>query len=204
MKRVIATLATTVALGVGGGTVVAWASGAPEIDSTAANVTLNPTTLQSRACPGEDGARYVTYTGTWKGSEADLGWPTDYTPMTGPLTLNNVVWTVKVSGSDPRLAPGLLNATAVLVRGDGSGTVVYSGPLTLITQGIPEDPQQVSQVLGRGLIDASTFTAGVKDGGSVAANVELNITPTLAATGKFGQASYGFPDFSVATNNHTC
>ena len=56
----------------------------------------------------------------------------------------------------------------------------------------------------RGWLNAATYTNGVADGGSLLANVELQIGAGFAANGEFGNSSMGILDYSVTTNNQTC
>ena len=95
---------------------------------------------------------------------------------------------------------------------DPSNTfVVYSGNLTLITQGLPN---QSDLILGRGWIIANTSVQGVPDGNQILANVDVSIQaaggpPTFAMNGEFGDAPppvTGGPvkAYSVATNGQTC
>ncbi len=79
----------------------------------------------------------------------------------------------------------------------------YRGPLTLITQGLPSDATANGKVSARGWINAATFTKGKPDGGSLLANVELQINVSLAAAGEFG-TTMNFPDYSVTYNNLSC
>jgi hypothetical protein len=198
MKRTVAATVAALALAGGVGAGVAVASGQPEVDQANATIQLNSAKFVPTSCAGEDGINYVTFRGAWKGGETD-GTPgsTDYN-LSGPLTISKVVWTVNLS-----TLRGVLHGVATL-RAAGTTTVTtYTGPITLVTQGLPNSASG-SAVPARGWIAARTFTNGAADGGSLLANVELSIGPAFAANGQFGNGSMGFPDFSVATNNQTC
>lgn len=173
--------------------------GIPEIDK--ANVTMRLTANPAfvpKTCDGEDGITYRTYRGTWKGSETEVT-PglTDY-DLSGPLTIAKVEWTINLKSQR-----GVLTGTATLKPASGGKGNTYSGPLTLITQGIPS--QDVSAA-ARGWLVAPTYVAGVADGGKILANVELKINASFAANGGFGDAAplFGTPSYSVATINRTC
>jgi hypothetical protein len=180
------------------GTGVAFAaasSGVPEVDEANATIQLAPAKFVPTACAGEDGISYVTYRGTWNGGETDTTpGSTDYS-LTGPLTIKSVVWTINLS-----TGRGLLRGKATLT---GASTKIrtYYGALTLITQGLPAAGAVVQ---ARGWESAATYTNGVADGGSLLANVELQIGAGFAANGLFGNASMGINDISVATNNKVC
>jgi hypothetical protein len=198
MKRVLVALAASAIFAAGAGITVAAASGAPEVDEANATMQLGAAKFVPTGCPGEDGISYVTYRGTWKGGETDLTpGSTDYN-LSGNLTISKVVWTINLTTDR-----GLLRGTAALTTPSSAGGTVktYSGPLTLITQGLPAAGAVVS---ARGWINAGTYTNGVADGGSLLANVELSIGAGFAANGEFGNQTMNFPDFSVATNNQTC
>jgi hypothetical protein len=182
------------------GIVLASAAGVPEIDEANATIAVKAApTFASTACTGEDGISYVTFRGTWKGVETEVtpGF-TDYN-LSGPLKVANVVWTINT-----QTLRGVLTGTATLY-GSTAGTVkTYSGPLTLITEGIPNSAG--TAVPARGWIKANTYTSGVLDGGSLLANVEFKILLGFAATGQFGDApgSLGIADYSVTTANQAC
>jgi hypothetical protein len=200
-KRVLVPIATIVALAISGG--VAYAVvGAPEVDRANVTISVKPVVaFKSTSCVGEDGISYVTYRGTWKGGEHEVtpGF-TDYN-LTGPFQIKPVVWTINLT-----TGRGVLNGTATL-KTPATGLLIYSGPLTLITQGLPNTG---NGVLGRGWISAPTYGsvdgANVPDGGSLLANVEFQITNTFAATAHFGDAApfTGIPNYSVTFNNLTC
>ncbi|HEV2360928.1 MAG TPA: hypothetical protein VGS21_04430, partial [Acidimicrobiales bacterium] len=160
MRRIIATaLVGAIVLGAAG---VAFAAGIPEIDEANAAIKLQPSSpFTARACLGEDGIKYVTYRGTWTGAETDLTpGSTDYN-LSGPMTVRNIVWTINLTTQRGVLkgAANVSEATPIAV------VPVYSGPLTLITQGLPSTAG--TPVNGRGSIYASTYTSGKLDGGSL-------------------------------------
>jgi len=200
MKRVFVALATSALIATGTGiAVAAAASGVPEVDEANATIQLAPARFVPTACPGEDGISYVTFRGSWKGGETDLTpGSTDYN-LTGNLTVTKVVWTINLTTDR-----GLLRGTALLtgVSSSGSSLKTYSGPLTMITQGLPNTAG--ATVPARGFLNAKTYTNGVADGGSLLANVEFQIGGGFAANGEFGNGSMGIPDFSVTTNNQVC
>jgi hypothetical protein len=202
MKRTIAALATglVIAAGAGIGATVAAAAGSPEIDAANATIQLPKTTFAITRCAGEDGEFYETLRGHWTGGETDVTpGSTDYN-LTGKLAVNNVVWTINL-----KTQRGVLHGNAVLTSIPATTAVpqkTYAGPITLITQGDPTGAAN-GTTAARGWINAPTFTNKVADGGSLLANVEMQILPSFSANGEFG-GSMGFPDFSVATNNQTC
>jgi hypothetical protein len=197
MRRILIVAAT--AAGLFATTIAAVAIvGTPEIDQ--ANVTMRLTAKPAfvpKACPGEDGIGYRTYRGTWKGTESEVT-PglTDY-DLTGPIAITRVEWTINL-----KTQRGVLTGTATLNSPTGKGRI-YSGPLTLITQRIPNANQSAA---ARGWLSAATFTDNVADGGKVLANVELKIDAAFAATGGFGDAAplFSTPSYSVATADRTC
>ena len=176
---------------------------APEIDRANANIQLSGT-LASKTCNGEDilattgrPTPYITYSGTWKGSEGQvLPDPTDY-PLSGALRVGGIHWTINLN-----TGRGVLTGKAVLTSSAANATT-YSGTLTVVTQGVPAAGAVVA---GRGFLTASFLlpddgVAGPNDDHLVA-NVEFpRLTPTGAA-GFFGDAAGAptIPDFSVVTN----
>ena len=177
---------------------LAAAAGVPEIDRANATFNLDPVDPFTHVtCAGEDGPiPYRTFTGgSWKGAENETtpGF-TDYV-LTNSILVNNPLWTVNLSTKR-----GVL--TAHIRLSDPNGAPVYSGRLTLITQGLPMS----ATVRGRGWIDAPTFTSGTPDGGTLLANVEISFDPALVGSGTFGDAAppLGFGNFSVTTVNQTC
>jgi hypothetical protein len=82
-----------------------------------------------------------------------------------------------------------------------TGGSVYSGKLTLVTQGVPST---TAQAVGRGWINAAITQPdeAVSPGDdSLIANVEFRIGPA-GGSGQFGDVpgSLGVPDFSAVTN----
>jgi hypothetical protein len=204
MKRfsvLLAALAACAAVGAGGAAIAA-AAGQPEIDRANANIQVAPSKVAVTKCLGEDGIPYETFTSSWKGGEAEnVPGSTDYN-LSGTFTVSKLVWTINMATQR-----GVLTGTATLKSPPPGGTATqttYSGPLRLITQGIPDSAG--AYVPARGWIDANTYTGNVKDGGSLLANVEFQIAPSLAAHGQFGDLnpSLNIPDYSVVTNNQVC
>jgi len=201
MKRFIVGLATSVAVVVGTAGIALAGAGGPEIDNAAASIQLQPAKFVPTTCVGVNSVNYVTYRGTWKGSETALATNATTYNLTGALTVSNVVWTINLSTDQ-----GVLRGTAKLVSqspAGGPSSVTYAGPLTLVTQGLPQDTTAAAGASARGWINAHTYTGGKVDGGSLLANVEFEIQPSFAANGEFG-ASMGFSDYSVAFNNTVC
>ncbi len=197
MRRILIVAAT--AAGLFATTIAAVAIvGTPEIDQ--ANVNIRMTAKPAfvlKACQGEDGIGYRTYRGTWKGAETEVT-PglTDY-DLTGPITVGRVEWTINLKSQR-----GVLTGIATVTSPTGSGRI-YQGPLTLITQRIPNAQQAAA---ARGWLAGATFTDNVADGGKVLANVELKIDAAFTASGGFGDAAalFGTPSYSVATADRTC
>jgi hypothetical protein len=199
VKRLIAALSATAVMAIGGGAAIAAAPGAPEIDEANASMQLKAVApFVPTRCAGEDGIPYETFRGTWKGGETDLTpGTTDYS-LSGPMTVKGIVWTINL-----KTDRGLLRGSAVLTGNAATApTRTYVGPVTLITQGLPDAAGAV--VPARGWINAATYTKDAADGGSLLANLEMRIGPVFSANGQFGNGSLGFPDLSVTTNNQTC
>jgi hypothetical protein len=198
MKKRFAVAITTSALVFAGAGVAAAATvGTPEVDPAAATISAKPAApWTAKACAGEDGQSYVTYFGTWVGSENGPA-STDYV-LTGRWTVKAVTWTINT-----KTGRGVLEGNASLVSPSpaGAASITYQGPLTLITQGIPD--QSTRPVPARGFLNARTYTNSAPDGGSLLANVEFNIFPGMSASGEFG-GSMGTSDLSAAYNNHIC
>ena len=195
-RTVFAGVAALLAVSVSAGVAVAL-SGVPEIDNANATMRLAAEPkFASTACAGEDGMRYVTFRGGWKGAELDATpGSTDYS-LAGTLTMPKVTWTVNT-----KTRRGVLVTPAVL--SDKTGARVYAGTLRLITQGLPNQDQVAT---ARGFLVAGTYTKNATDGGSLLANVELRINSGFSATGQFGDtpASLNTPDYSVTTANQIC
>jgi hypothetical protein len=177
-----------------GGVVVRAASGTPEIDR--ANATLQLAgTLKPTNCAGEDGTFYDTYKGSWKGSESQIvPDATDY-PLTGTVVVSGIKWTINLGSSR-----GVLTAVIKLTN-PASAALVYSGNLTLVTQGLPAPGATVP---ARGWITASIKLPdeGTTPGDdNLIANVEFNLNDS-GASGQFGDlaGSLQTPNFSVVTN----
>jgi hypothetical protein len=198
MKRVFVAL-TVVSCFLIGTVAFAAAVGVPEIDEANATLSLTSrTAFVPTQCPGEDGISYITFRGTWTGTETETtpGF-TDYN-LSGPIRVAGVVWTI-----NQKTFRGVLTG-AITLSSAAAGVRTYSGRLTLITQGVPAAGAVVP---GRGWISAPTFTNSAIDGGSLLANVEFKINGgTFAANAAFGDAApfAGIPNFSVTTANKTC
>jgi hypothetical protein len=199
MKRFAAVLFATVALVVvAAGTAMAITIGPPHIDPANATIAAKPSpAFKGTGCTGYAGVPYVTYQGGWSGSETEVPpGPTSYN-LTGTWAVKKIVWTINLNTER-----GVLRGVATLTSQPASGgdaQVTYSGPITLITQGLPDS----GQVQARGWIVGATYTTGKTDGGSLLANVEFLIGAGFSTTGEFG-SSMGFNDLSVADNNLAC
>jgi hypothetical protein len=118
--------------------------------------------------------------------------------LSKPLAINIIVWTVNL-----KTQRGVLRGNAVFSSDSASAPLkTYVGPITLITRG--SRGSAGAPVPAREWIKAGTLTKDAPDGGSLLANVELQIQPGFAANGEFGNMTMSFPDFSVATNNQAC
>jgi hypothetical protein len=197
MKRIIAVAAAAAAVvAATGGVALAYTIGTPEVDQANATIQMGSATPKVTTCAGEDGNPYETLQWNWVGGETDTTpGSTDYN-LTGKLKVKNAQWTINLN-----TGRGVLQGTAVL-QNPAAALKTYSGPLVLITQGLPASGAVVP---ARGWINAATYsTSGVADGGSLLANVEMQIGGGLSANGVFGNASMNFPDWSVAYNNKIC
>jgi hypothetical protein len=186
------------------GVVAAAAAGVPEIDNANATFQMKATNVVVTTCNGEDGTMYTKVVGKkWAGGEVDFTpGSTDYI-LTGTLTWTKVVWTINNT-----TRRGIFRATAKLV--DSSGLNAYSGPVVLITQGIPGTQNAAM----RGWLNAKTFGGdppnppGAPDGGSLLANIDATIQSggSYPISGLFGDAppQLGYPNLSVTTINQTC
>jgi hypothetical protein len=180
---------------VGGLVAHAATSGTPEIDR--ANATMQLTgNLKTLQCTGEDTIKYETLKGTFKGAQAQqTPDATDYS-LAGGVTINGIKWTINLS-----TGRGVLTGSISLI--DSTGAAVYSGKLTLVSQGVPV--AGTPPVPARGWIVANFLQAddGVAPPNDdyLIANVEFKLSPS-GAVGQFGDlnASLGFPDWSVVTN----
>jgi hypothetical protein len=199
-KRIALAAATSVAILGWAGVAAAFVVGPPEIDAAAANIAAKPSThWTSVACTGANGDPYITYRGNWAGSEIAVSPPVNPYPLTGAWKASNIVWTV-----DQRTGRGVLEGIATLQSAPatgGPGITTYSGPMVLVTQGILDSAG--NGVQARGWINGRTYTNSALDGGSLLANVEFVITPTLVTNGEFGQ-TMGFSDLSATYNNKIC
>jgi hypothetical protein len=193
----IVAVATTALLTAGGSALWASAAGVPAIDEANANIQMGAAKFKAISCTGVGAVPYVTYAGTWTGGETDLTPGTTPYSLTGPLTISKVEWTINLSTDR-----GVLHGVATFATSTAAAKT-YSGPITLITQGNPAVGAN-EPVQARGWLAASTFTNAAADGGSLLANVELQIGPGFAATGEFGNQTMGFDDYSIWTNNQVC
>jgi len=200
MKRFAAFLFATVALVLlGAGVATALTVGPPHIDPANATIQAKPSpAFRGTACTGFAGVPYVTYRGGWVGGETEVPpGPTNYN-LTGTWTVKKIVWTINLN-----TGRGVLRGTATLTSqpaAGGNAEITYSGPITLITQGIVKSTDQVQ---ARGWVAAATYPNGVADGGSLLANVEFAIGAGFTANGEFG-STMGFSDLSVTDNNMVC
>ena len=201
MKRFIVGVVTSASIVIGSAGIAAALTAQPEVDNANATIAFPAAKFAPATCLGEDGINYVTYRGAWSGTETDVTpGSTDYN-LSGTLTVSKVLWTINLTTQR-----GVLRGSAELVSPSPSGatgSVTYTGPLTLITQGLPDAATTANGVSARGWINAKTYTNGAADGGSLLANVEFQIASNFSANGEFG-ASMGFPDYSVADNNKVC
>lgn len=179
----------------GGLVVRAATAGTPEIDRANATLGLQGN-LKTHGCVGEDNTDYVTYTGTWTGSESQITPDaTDY-GLSGTVVVKSIKWTIN-SNTSRGVLTGSISLTSA-----ASNTPIYSGKLTLVTQG---KPAAGATVPGRGWISALFQPAddGVAPPGddNLIANVEFALSLS-GATGQFGDAagSLAVPDFSAVTN----
>jgi hypothetical protein len=199
VKRIIATTAVALIVAVTGcGVAMAYPKGTPERDIAEATMRLASAKPTVANCTGEDGDSYVTYQWNWAGNETDaLPGSTDYN-LTGTLEFTNLEWTINL-----KTQRGLLRGTATLYSKDTtSSPKTYSGPLVLLTNGLPNTTTEIG---ARGWIEASTFSAkGVPDGGTLFANVILTINPGFSASGGFGSTPYAFPNYAMTSNNLIC
>ena len=195
MKKPIAIVlgASCLSIGLVAGAIVAnAASGTPEIDRANAKISVQGQT-KAISCVGEDGVKYLTYSGAWKGSESQVvPDPTDY-PLSGPLYITGIKWTINT-----KTLRGVLTAKITLASSAG---VVYSGALILVSQGAPGAGAPVA---ARGWINANFKLPdeGATPGDdNLIANVEFKLSPT-AAFGEFGDlpGTFSTPNFSVVTN----
>jgi hypothetical protein len=197
VKKFIASSIALVAVFVGGmGVRAALDSpgivGPPLIDRANAQIKLSGQ-LKPTTCVGVGGVKYETYFGAWSGGESQLLPDPTPRPLSGTLTVTGIQWTINlVTGR------GLLTGAAKL--SSASAGPLYSGRLTLITQGVPATGALVP---ARGWIQATVLPT--KPPYFLFANVEFRISPT-GATGQFGDVpgSLGIPDYSVVANADVC
>ena len=178
------------------GGVVAYAvSATPEINNANATIKLSGA-WQQRNCVGEDLKNYRTYVAAnWTGTEAqNVNDVTDH-GLSGGVKLSGIQWTINNA-----TLRGVLIGAITLTTASGAG--VYSGKLTLVTQGLPLSTTE--NVYARGWIQAQLTQADetVTPGDDfLIANVEFRIG-LFSMHGRFGnlQGSLNTPNFSVVTN----
>ena len=199
-RFVVALAVVCSSLGVVTGGLVAHAQstpGVPEIDRANVKViSLQGPTLTGARCTGEDAMTYITYTGGpfTGGVTPILPDATDY-PFPPALTVSGIAWTINL-----KTMRGVLTAT-VSFAPTTTAPPIYSGKLTLVTQGMPAAGALVP---GRGWISAKATPPdeGVTPGDdSLIANVEAKLSLGVG-TLQFGNGvpSAGIPDYSVVTN----
>lgn len=192
LRVVVGALCATACIA-GGAAVASAVSGTPEIDRANATMQLSGKVTPLR-CVGEDAIPYITYRGSWKGGETQMfPDPTDY-PLTGPVTVSGIVWTINL-----KTMRGVL--TGLITLSTSAGGTDYSGHLTLVTQGLPTAGALVP---GRGWINAGfklPDEAVAPGDDNLIANVEFKLGLT-SAIGQFGDVpgSLGIPDYSVVAN----
>ncbi len=200
-RFVVALAVVCSSLGVVTGGLVAHAGpgATPEIDRANAKViSLQGPPLRQVSCPGEDAMGYTSYYGAFTGGITQIvPDPTDYPlPAGSTLSLTGIVWTINL-----KTMRGVLTATV------GIGTAaapIYSGKLTLVTQGLPTATG--APVPGRGWINAKATPpdegATTPGDDSLIANVEAKLTSVGVGTLQFGNGvpSLAIPDYSVVTN----
>jgi hypothetical protein len=197
VKKVIASGIALVAVFFGGMAVRAAVEtpqivGPPLIDRANAMIKLAGN-LQPTTCVGVSGVKYITYAGSWKGTETRILPDPTPRPLSGNLTVTAIEWTINLT-----TGRGELTGTAKL--SSPAAGPLYSGKLTLVTQGVPAVGALVP---ARGWIAAGLLPT--PNPYSLMANVEFQLSPT-GATGQFGDAagSLGIPDFSVVANKDVC
>ena len=180
-----------------GGVVAYAASGTPEINNANATMALHGT-WQSVNCVGEDAKNYRTYVSpSWGGIETqNANDATDHS-LTAVVGLTGIQWTINTV-----TLRGVLTS-AITATNPTLGVGVYTGRLTLVTQGLPGTTLPPT-VYGRGWIQArlsqpdETVTAGDD---FLIANVEFRLGLNVM-NGQFGNlsGSLAVPDYSVVTN----
>lgn len=141
MKRFIVAVVASASIVVGSAAVAVAGRTGPEIGNANATIQLSPNKFVPKACVGQAGVPYVTYRGSWTGGETDLTPGSTNYNLTGSLTVHSVVWTV-----NQVTQRGVLRGQAELVSPSATGatgTVTYTGPITLITQGLSTVAGQV-------------------------------------------------------------
>jgi hypothetical protein len=193
MKWLSAAVVTSAVVASGLGAVAAGALTVrvPDVTAAAATIQLKAVKVFSPAhCVGAGGQAYVTFRGALAGTEASPVTTTGGYPLTGTVTIKHVIWTVNaVTGR------GVFRGQITLVNPASAAATAttYVGVITLITQAPAPTPSTAPRDLpagvGRGWINADTYTGGKDDGGSLFANVAFTFGPALTATGEFGGTS---------------
>jgi hypothetical protein len=170
-------------------------AGTPEVDK--ANATLSFSAqppLRQVSCAGEDGSPYVTFSGTYIGSETDVTvGSTDYS-LSGTAVIKGISWTINTATKRGYLTGAITLST--------STDATFAGNVTLVSDGLPAAGAAVP---ARGTIQASFKPA---DDGVTPPNDDIlfaNIEFKLGLTGAgamYGDAAGfgGTPNFSVVTN----
>jgi hypothetical protein len=101
MKKFIATGIALVAVFFGGMAVRAAVDGPgivgpPLIDRANAGIKLSGN-LKSTTCAGVSAVKYITYTGSWKGTETQILPDPTPRPLSGTLTVSGIAWTINLS-----------------------------------------------------------------------------------------------------------
>ncbi len=198
VRTIVIAVLSCCALVAGNGAVFA-SSGTPEINRANATMNLTGTYPSVVSCTGEDTINYRTYRagGPWTGPQTEVAPdPADYA-LSGALSFTNIVWTINLNTQR-----GVYRATATLRT--TAGAVVYTGPLTLITQGVPA-PKGNLNVYARGWLSAhfapADDTVAPPGDDYLLANVQFKLD-LGSAQGEFGTAPAGFGagTYAVVTN----
>lgn len=208
MKRFTAAMITSavVASGLGVAAVGALSVHEPDVTPAAATIQLKAVSVFSPAhCVGVGGQKYVTYRGALAGTETAPSTSTAGYALAGTLTIRHIIWTVNVASGR-----GVFRGQATLINPSSAAATntTYSGLITMITQAPVPTPATAPRDLpaasvGRGWINANTYTGGKADGGNLFANVQLTFGAALTASGEFGGSSSA-PDLSAITANVDC
>jgi hypothetical protein len=198
MKRLVMAVALVVSFALGGVLVkAATTPGTPEVDNSNATISVKAAhRFVPTQCVGEDLVSYVTYRGKWTGTQTDASPGSSDYSLNGQITVGGIVWTINLSTKR-----GVLTGNINLA--DAAGLPIYSGKLTVITQGLPGG---TGAVQGRGWISAAFAPAddAVPPPGDdmLLANTEWLVAGNFSASAAFGDVapSAGTPNYSVVTN----